>query len=211
MGALGAIDIPNRNVDDFRATLRDREAKLANARKQRDTILLDLRKANEAVDMGDRQARLRLPDLNKAATAVGRLILSIQREVSESRGQLALATNQAAAAAAKRAELEAAALPRDKWFECVCPDGIRKVRHRAASFEALRKALQPGYSIVGQVFGHNEDGAGGFVSTPGAPSMLKALLDSQGDELLVWLAKHGIIGSDKPVVALPRNGREVVQ
>jgi hypothetical protein len=84
-----------------------------------------------------------------------------------------------------------AALPRDKWFECVCPDG-RKVRHRHHSLEALQRELQPGYRAVGQVFGHAEDGTGGFVSTPGAPSMLKALLDSQGDELIAFLAERGI-------------------
>jgi hypothetical protein len=152
---------------------------------------------------------LRLPNLNKAAAEIGRLIVSIQHEISQSRGQLALALGQAAAAAAKRGEAEAAALPKDKLFEVVCPDGIRKVRHRAASFEALRKALQPGYSIAGEVFGANANDIGGFVSTPGAPSMLKALLDSQGDELLSFLARHGIVGSDKTVVALPHNGREM--
>jgi hypothetical protein len=67
---LGAIDIPNRTVDDFRAKLKDREAALAAAKKQRDTVLLDLRKANEAVDARDQKARLRLPALNKAAAEI---------------------------------------------------------------------------------------------------------------------------------------------
>ena len=39
MTFLGAVDIPTRGVDDFRATLKDREAKLANAKRQRDVIL----------------------------------------------------------------------------------------------------------------------------------------------------------------------------
>jgi hypothetical protein len=117
--------------------------------------------------------------------------LSIQRAVSEACGQLSLAENQAAAAAARRAEMDAPALPRDKWFAVSCPDG-RAVRHRHSSMDALQRELQPGYRATGQVFGANEDGSGGFVSMPGAPSMLKALLESQGDVLLEWLAERGI-------------------
>jgi hypothetical protein len=75
--------------------------------------------------------------------------------------------------------------------------------------DALQKELQPGYRAIGQVFGHNEDGTGGFISQPGAPSMLKALLESQGDELLAFLAERGIVGSDKTVIVLPANNREV--
>jgi hypothetical protein len=97
-------------------------------------------------------------------------------------------------------------VPADKWFECICPDGVRKVRHRAASLEALRKVLQPGYVAVGQVFGHAEDGTGGVVSVPGAPSMLKVLLEANGHELIAYLAERGIGG---PVVVLPSNNREL--
>jgi hypothetical protein len=40
--------------------------------------------------------------------------------------------------------------------------------------------------------------------------MLKALLESQGDELLAFLAEHGIVGSGKQtVVVLPANNREM--
>jgi hypothetical protein len=105
-----------------------------------------------------------------------------------------MAEEQAATAASKRASADAGAVLQDRLFEVVCPDG-RKVRHRHHSLEALRKALQPGYVAVGQVFGANEDDTGGIVSRPGAPSMLKALLESQGDELIAFLAERGIIGS----------------
>jgi hypothetical protein len=45
---------------------------------------------------------------------------------------------------------------------------------------------------------------------PGAPSMLKALLESDGDFLMARLAARGIVGSDKEtVVILPSNGREL--
>jgi hypothetical protein len=82
MAALGAIDVPNRTVEDFRAKLKDREAALANAKRQRDVVLNDLRLANAAVDARDQKARLRLPALNKAAAEIGRLIVSIQHEIS---------------------------------------------------------------------------------------------------------------------------------
>jgi hypothetical protein len=213
MTFLGAVDIPNRGLDDFRATLRDRESKLAAAKKQRDIILADIRKASERVDMGNQAARFELVALNKSNVAAGRLILSLEADVAQSRKRVELAEAQEAAVALKRGQADAAAVPGDKWFECICPDGVRRVRHRAASLEALQRVLQPGYVAVGQVFGHAEDGTGGFVSTPGAPSMMKALLESNGDELITFLAAHGIVGGDKQpvVVALPSNNREPVQ
>jgi hypothetical protein len=206
---FGATDIANRGVDDFRETLRVREAELVNARKQRDVILNDIRKASDAAGVGDQRARLGLAGLNKQDAAAGRLILSLEADVREAKKRLAIAENQAATAAAKRASVDAPAVTADKWFEVSCPDN-RKVRHRSASLESLQRALRPGYRIIGQAFGTKEDGSGGFVSMPGAPSMLKALLESQGDELLSFLAAHGIIGSDKrTVVVLPANNREL--
>jgi hypothetical protein len=196
--AFGATDIPTRGVDDFRKTLQDREAELVNAKKQRDVILNDIRKANAAVDMGDQRARLELNGLNKSNVGVGRLILSIETEVSEARKRVERAEIQAATAASKRASMDAPAVPGDKLYEVVCPDGVRKVRHRHHSLEALRKALQPGYSIAGEVFGANADDTGGFVSTPGAPSMMKALLESQGDELwCFWRGMESLAPSRK--------------
>jgi hypothetical protein len=206
MAFLGAVDIPARGVDDFRKAVKDRELKLAAAKKQRDTIHIDMRKAQAAVDAGDKRARMELSGLNKANVEVGRLILSIGREVAEARGRLSLAENQAAAAAAKRASVDDAGLARDKWFECTCPDG-RKVRHRHHSLEALRKELQPGYRAIGQVFGTNEDGTGGFVADRHS-DMMQAMLDAYGDTLLAWLTERGIVGPDKTVVILPSNNRE---
>jgi hypothetical protein len=156
--------------------------------------LLDIRKASAAVDAGDRQARFAQGGLNKEAAAAGQLILSLEAQVAEARKRLDMAVNWAATAAAKRASVDAAAIPHDKLFETVCPDG-RKVRHRHHSLEALRKALQPGYVAVGQVFGANEEGTGGIVSGMGQPGMFTALLESHGDELVAFLAERGIIGS----------------
>jgi hypothetical protein len=187
---FGAVDIPTRGIDDLRKTLRNHESKLGAAKKQRDTILIDMRKASTAADLGDQRARLELNALHKSDAAVGRLVLSAEAQVFEAEKRLQMAENQAAVAASKRASADEPLL-RDKLFEVICPDG-RKVRHRHSSLEALQKALQPGYVAVGQVFGANEDDTGGIVSRPGAPSMMKALLESQGDDLIEWLTARGI-------------------
>jgi hypothetical protein len=207
---LENIDITNRGVVERRETVAIYEAKLAAAEKQREALLLDMRKASARVDKGDRRARLEVATLGKQDAAVGRLVRSIESQLAEAKKWLGMAVNQAATAAARQASVAAGVVLRDKLFEVACPDG-RKVRHRHHSLEALRKELQPGYVAIGQVFGANEDGTGGIISRPGEPSMLKALLESQGDELLAFLAEHGIVGSEKTVIILPSNDREAMQ
>ena len=105
--------------------------------------------------------------------------------------QVDLARGQLAAIAARKHAAETAGLPRDRLFEIVCPDG-RKVRHRHNSLESLQKALQPGYVAIGRVFGANEDDTGGFVASIGAKSTMSGLLEAHGDELIAWLARHGV-------------------
>jgi hypothetical protein len=187
MGAFGSIDLPHRGVDDFRKALHEREDKLAAAKKQREVILNDIRLASAAVDAGDKQARNALPGAN---VEVGRLILSIGREVSEAKGRLSLAENQAAAAALKRAQSDAAAVLGERLFELSTPDN-RRVRHRYASADGLQKILQPGYKVVAEVFGAGNDGNGGMVE-PLGHSTMKTLLTVHGDELIAFLSERGI-------------------
>jgi len=74
------------------------------------------------------------------------------------------------------------------------PDN-RVVRHRAASLVALRKSLLPNYRVTAEVFGASDQGIGGFVASIGAdakPTMMSGLLAAHGDELLAWLAGHGV-------------------
>jgi hypothetical protein len=193
MTFIGATDIPSRGVDDFRETLRAREAKLVAAKRQRDIILADIRKANAAVDAGDKRARLELGGLNKSDLEVGRLIVSIEREVAEARKRLAMAENQAATAAAKRAESDAGVVLGDRLFEVSTPDN-RVVRHRHATADSLQKMLQPNYRVVAEVFGAGIDGKGGLVE-PIGQSTMKTLLTVHGDELIAFLAERGIVGS----------------
>jgi hypothetical protein len=85
---FGAVDLPTQGVEDLRKVLLGHESKLANAQKQRDTILIDVRKASAAADLGDQRARLGLNALHKADTAAGRLILSIQAQVDGAKKRL---------------------------------------------------------------------------------------------------------------------------
>jgi hypothetical protein len=188
--AFGATDIPTRGVDDFRETLRVREVKLANAKKQRDVILIDIRNAQAAADMGDQRARFELAGLNKQDLAAGRLVLSLEAEVAQSRKRVAMAETQAATAAAKRASADAGTVPNVRLFEVVCPGG-RKVRHRHESAGALQKVLQPGYRVVAEVFGAGIDDEGGMIE-PIGQSTMKTLLAAHGDELVAFLAERGI-------------------
>jgi hypothetical protein len=175
--------------------LNELEMELAGAKARRAKILADIGKTRTAAEKGDKRQLFTLGLLNKQDAEVGRLVLSIERQIAEAKKRLAMAANQAATAAAKRASVGEAALARDKLFETVCPDG-RKVRHRHHSIEALRRELQPGYIAVGQVFGAKEDDTGGFVADPKS-DMMQAMLDAYGDTLLAWLAERGLRGDGK--------------
>jgi hypothetical protein len=144
------IDIANRGVDDRRETVALYEAKLAAAKKQRETLLLDMRKASARADAGDRPARFELASLSKQDLAVGRLVLSIEAQLDKAKKWLAMAVDQAATVAARRAQSDA--VFGDRLFEVEAPDG-RRVRHRYATADGLQKMLQSGYKVVAEVFG----------------------------------------------------------
>ena len=168
-----------------------REVKLANAKKQRDVILIDIRKAQAAADAGDQLARATLRALAKADVAAGRLVLSLEAQVAGARKRLAMAETQAALIAANKASVDAAPVPHDRLFEVATPFDARVVRHRHESAAALQKVLQPGYRVVAEVFGAGNDDKGGLVE-PIGQSTLKTLLAAHGDELIAFLAERGI-------------------
>jgi hypothetical protein len=209
---FGSTDIPTRGVDYFSKVLQDHELRLANAKKQRDRILIDIRNANAAVDKGDQRARLGLGGLNKSNVAAGRLVLSIEAEVAEARKRLEMAQEQVGAVHAKAAVPIAEGA--ERLFLVNTPHNLHQVRHKARTIESLRSRLLPGYTIAGEIFGANDAGEGGVVAAiePTGPSIMAGLLLAHGDELLAFLAERGIIGSDKQtVVVLPANNRESVQ
>jgi hypothetical protein len=187
------INVTDCSIDDRHRLLSAYEARLAEARARRDKILVDIRKAQAAVDKGDQRARFEQGGLNKEDAAAGRLILSLEAQIAEARKRLGMAEVQAATVASKRAIADEGAVPHDRLFEVATPDG-RVVRHRHASAGALQKVLQPGYRVVAEVFGAGIDGKGGMFE-PLGQSAMKALLAAHGDELVAFLAERGIIGS----------------
>ena len=74
-------------------------------------------------------------------------------------------------------------------FEIRAPDG-RILRQEHASLEVLKASMIAGYEVTGVVFGAGSDGSGGFVEKIGGPSLMSILLESHGDELMAYLAKH---------------------
>jgi hypothetical protein len=77
--------IPVSCPQDALNILNDLEQKLADAKARRDKILLDIRRAQVAIDAGDQKARFVQGGLNKQNVDAGRLIVSIEREVGEVR------------------------------------------------------------------------------------------------------------------------------
>jgi hypothetical protein len=175
------------------------EGKLQDALDRRDKIV-DISKAN-AASVRDQRARLELPGLNKQAKAIDEEIALLRINITHARRGREL--QEAHAAAAKRASSDAANVRRDKLFEIVCPDG-RKVRHRGASQEDVRRRLQNGYTVAGQVFGADDAGNGGFIPRPG---FLTAMLEAYEGEFVAWLTAHSITGNAVKVI-LPSNGRD---
>jgi hypothetical protein len=212
LGRLIREGIDMSVVDVRREAVAFHEEKLAAAKKQRDVILIDKRVASAAVDAGDQRARAEVARLGKQDLELGRLVISLERQVRESKKWLTFAEDQAAGAAAAKANGDAG-VAGDKLFLVNTPHAGHQVRHRAPSIEALRARLLPGYTIAGEIFGANDAGEGGVVAAinPTGPSIMQGLLAAFGDELIAFLASRSIVGTDKTVVMLPENGREKMQ
>jgi hypothetical protein len=189
--------------DQTRRVVSDLEGALGDAKTRRDKILADISKANN----GDKRQIFVLGGLNKQEAETGRLILSIEAQLREAKKRLATLQTHAAGAAARKASEDSDG--GDRLFLVKTPNG-GQIRHRAVSIEALRSKLLPGYTIHGEIFGANDAGAGGVVSdiNPSGPSIMEGMLLAHGDDLLKFLEKHGIVGSDKTVVIIPSNGRD---
>jgi hypothetical protein len=191
------------SVEDARAALAGLEGQLSDALDRRDKIIVETAcaadKAAAIGGIGDQSAKMSLAPLNKKAGAIDAEISLLRIDISHARRHLALAEAHAESGKAKQA-----AAGRLVQLEIRAPDG-RVLRQFHRSVETARAALQAGYEVIGEVIGS------GVVSPvgPGAQSFMKALLAAHGDELMEFLAERGIIGSDKTVVILPNNNREL--
>jgi hypothetical protein len=197
-----ATDIPTSDVQRARAALAGLESKLSDAMDRRGKTVheIALASAEAATARGINSARNSLGPLNKRAREIDGEIALIRIEISHARRMLEHAEAHAKAKqAADRGETG-----RLVQLEIRAPDG-RVIRQFHKSVDAARKALQFGYEVTGEVIGS------GVVSPvgPGTRPFMKALLDLQGDVLMEWLVERGIVGSDKTVVVLPPNGRDL--
>jgi hypothetical protein len=195
------------SVEDARAALAGLEGKLSDALDRRDKILVETARASDKAfaigGIGDQSAKMSLNPLNKQAKAIDAEIALLRIDISHAKRMLGLAEAHAEGARAKQAA-ERGEPGRLVQLEIRAPDG-RTLRQFHRSVESARKSLQNGYEITGQVISGNTVSPVG----PGAQSFMKALLSAHGDELMEFLAERGVVGSDKTVVVLPHNGRDL--
>jgi hypothetical protein len=178
------------SVEDAKAALISLEGKLAAAKDRRDKISLDVGRASAKAaaigGIGDQSAKNSLAALNKEASAIGSEMELILIEIREAKRRVALAEAYFESVKAKQAT-ERGEAKRSVMLEISAPDG-RTIRQFHQSLAAAQKALQPGYVVTGQVIG------AGVVSPigPGTQSFMASLLAAHGDELLEFLASHGV-------------------
>ena len=174
-----------------RKTLDDLESKLAAVQDRRDKVVIEIARASAKAaaigGIGDQSAKNSLSPLNKQAAAAESEMSLIRIEIREAKRGLALAEAYDAGVKAKQA-LDRGEPGRLVQLEISSPDG-RVIRQFHKSVEAAQKALQPGYTVTGEVIGGNIVSP---IGRPGARSFMKALLESQGGELLEFLASHGV-------------------
>jgi hypothetical protein len=190
------------SVEDAKAALAGLESKLQGALERRDAVIVETARTSDKAfaigGIGDQSAKMWLAPLNKKAGAIDAEIALLRVNITYAKRQLDLAMAQAESAKAAEANGEPGRLIQ---LEIRAPDG-RILRQFHRSIDAARKALQPGYEVVGEVIGSG-------VVSPIGRSFMKSLLAAHGDELMEFLAERGVVGSDKTVVILPSNGREL--
>jgi hypothetical protein len=189
--SFGATDIP---VQREREVLAGLESKLSDAMARRGKITQDISAAcvKAEATVGINAARNSLGPLNKRARAIDDEIALLRINISQARRQLEWAEAYAENVKTRQAADRGGETGRLVQLEISTPDG-RVIRQFHKSVDAARKALQPGYTVTGEVIGGN------IVSPigPGARSFMTSLLDASGGELLAFLEAHGLRGDGK--------------
>jgi hypothetical protein len=179
---FAATDIPEREA------LAGLESKLSDAMARRGKIIQDISAACAKAEttIGINAARNSLGPLNKRAAAIVSEIALIRINISQARRHLELAEAYAENVKTRQAT-DRGETGRLVQLEISTPDG-RVIRQFHKSVDAARKALQPGYTVTGEVI------SGNIVSPigPGARSFMTSLLDASGGELLEFLEAHGL-------------------
>jgi hypothetical protein len=189
--SFGATDIP---VQREREVLAGLESKLSDAMARRGKITQDISAAcvKAEATVGINAARNSLGPLNKRARAIDDEIALLRINISQARRQLEWAEAYAENVKTRQAADRGGETGRLVQLEISTPDG-RVIRQFHKSVDAARNALQPGYTVTGEVIGGN------IVSPigPGARSFMTSLLDASGGELLAFLEAHGLRGDGK--------------
>ena len=185
-------------VQRERAVLAGLESKLSDALARRGKTAQEISRASAEAETsgvnsarnGARRpinaARNSLAPLNKQARAIDSEIALIRIDISHAQRQLQLAESHAENVKTRQAA-DRGETGRLVQLEIRAPDG-RVIRQFHKSVDAARKALQPGYTVTGEVI------SGNIVSPfgPGARSFMTSLLDASGGELRAFLETHGL-------------------
>jgi hypothetical protein len=139
------------------------------ARRQK--IFADLHQLSIRAEAGDRKAVAEQGPLNKTADEESRLIVRCDREIKDVKRSLDLCRGQAAVIASRAAAAQSSAAEHTRWFEVNTPSGC-VVRHKHASLESIRAALEPGYTVRSELFGCDDEGLGGFAVATGQRAQL---------------------------------------
>jgi uncharacterized protein involved in exopolysaccharide biosynthesis len=163
------------DISTLEKQLSDLGVAREDAAARRQAIFSDLRQLSIKAEAGDKKALYAQGPLNKDVEDLSRLIIKIDREINDKKRMLDLCRGQAAAIASRAAAAQSSTAEHVRWFEVNCPGG-RVVRHRHASLESIRAALEPGYSVRSELFGTSENGEGGFsIATGQRQELLKRL------------------------------------
>jgi len=158
---------------------------LEEARSLQQKLLLEQRQAAVRTELTNDRRVLsidhkeigELVRLNRAVEAGQQLILKLERDYKDTKRSLDLGRAQSAVMASRAAAAQSSEVEHARWFEVNTPSG-RVVRHRHASLESIRAALEPGYSVRSELFGCDEEGNGGFaIMTGQRAALLKALAE----------------------------------
>jgi uncharacterized coiled-coil protein SlyX len=166
------------NIEFHEKHLSNLGVELEKARSRRLDTLQEIHHVSARAELTrDNKAVNALGPLNKSEEADARLIQSLERQIADVKKQLDLARAQSACVASRVAAAQSSAAEHTRWFEVLCPGG-RVVRHKHASLESIRAALEPGYSVRSELFGVGDDGTGGFqVACGQRANLLKALAE----------------------------------
>ncbi len=148
-------------IETLEKELSDLGVAREKAAARRQGIFGELRQLSIKAEAGDRKALYAQGPLNTDVEDLTREIIRIDREIKDTKRSIDLCRGQAAVIASRAAASQSSAAEHARWFEVNCPGG-RVVRHKHASLESIRAALEPGYSVRSELFGTDDEGNGGF-------------------------------------------------